>query len=193
MPDSAFSVHSNQPGHSYWPPTPVARDLAATAAIGPATKGDQKNVVASHSVNGGRRNSLPDDASDHVVIFPLHKDYLLTQSTLFRSLLSSAPDRSHLDLARSLNPSLFARRPDPRLAPSSLRPDPHQSGPTSAPMAAGVDSTGPSSGGKQPDSRGPLRLRGAKLLPTRDGEPCSCWVPLPDPASFGVLLHWIYW
>jgi hypothetical protein len=65
-PDSAFSVHSNQPGHSYWPPTPVARDLVATAAIGTATKGDTKNVVASHSVNGGRRNSLPEDASDHV-------------------------------------------------------------------------------------------------------------------------------
>jgi hypothetical protein len=66
MPDSACSAHSNQPGHSYWPLTPVARDLVATVAIGQATKGDQKNVVASHSVNGGRRNSLPDDASDHV-------------------------------------------------------------------------------------------------------------------------------
>jgi hypothetical protein len=36
-------------------------------------------------------------------------------------------------------------------------------------------------------------LRGSRILPQRDGEPVSIYMPIPDPASFGLVLHWLYW
>lgn len=47
----------------------------------------------------------------------------------------------------------------------------------------------------RPSSAGapPKVVRGARLLPTSIGEPLAVYLPLPDPASFSVLVHWIYW
>jgi len=36
-------------------------------------------------------------------------------------------------------------------------------------------------------------LKGAKLMATSSGEIPVAFVPLPDPESFGLLVHWLYW
>ena len=47
----------------------------------------------------------------------------------------------------------------------------------------------------RPSSAGalPRVVKGARLLPTSIGEPLAVYLPLPDPASFSVLVHWLYW
>lgn len=47
----------------------------------------------------------------------------------------------------------------------------------------------------RPSSAGapPRIIKGARLLPTSIGEPLAVYLPLPDPASFSVLAHWLYW
>ncbi|KAK8854496.1 hypothetical protein IAR55_003234 [Kwoniella newhampshirensis] len=36
-------------------------------------------------------------------------------------------------------------------------------------------------------------IKGAKVMPTQPGQPKALYVPLPDPDSFLVCLHWMYW
>ena len=38
-----------------------------------------------------------------------------------------------------------------------------------------------------------MSIKGARIIPSREGEPVSIFLPVPDPASFGVVLHWLYW
>ncbi|KAK4690041.1 hypothetical protein P7C73_g42, partial [Tremellales sp. Uapishka_1] len=135
-PGTADSTHSNQPQHSFWPPTPTIAPLAGAQNGG-------RNVVSSHRDSLGRRGSAPGPTEVRVLTFPLHRDYLITQSTLFRSLLSSTA--SHLDLPVS----------------QSIPPSP--------------------------------TVKGSRVLPSPEGSPTSIFLPIPDPASFGVLVHWLYW
>lgn len=80
------------------------------------------------------------------MVFSLHQDYLITQSKLFRQLLSSTP--AHLDMP----------------LPES----------TNSPQGDGT-------------------VKGAKMMPMVQGEIPSVCVPLPDPESFGLIVHWLYW
>ena len=138
-PLTANSVHSNQPQHSYWPPTPP-----------PGSTMPHPGVSTPRQLLS-RRGSLPDANNSPVLVFPLHREYLVTQSTLLRTLLTTSP---HLDLAALATSS----PPLPEQSPSPSR-----------------------------------TVRGARILPTRSGATVAIHVPLPDPASFGVLLHWLYW
>ena len=58
----------------------------------------------------------------------------------------------------------------------------------------GTDSRNSQGPGKTPPSRAfPNRINGAKVLTTSSGNMTSVWLPLPDPYSFAVLAHWLYW
>lgn len=81
---------------------------------------------------------IPYEADPQALVFPLHQDYLITQSSLFRTLFAPAPGN-----------------PD---APSSSR-----------------------------------SIKGARRLPTPPTAPPAVLLPLPDPTSFSVLVHWLYW
>lgn len=39
----------------------------------------------------------------------------------------------------------------------------------------------------------PSFLKGAKLLPTLPGQPMAVYVPTSDPATFALIIHWLYW
>ncbi|KAL7419437.1 hypothetical protein Q5752_006275 [Cryptotrichosporon argae] len=126
--DSAYSIHSNQPARSRWPPTPVA-------ALGVSNLGSGFiNPTNPSRCQGGRRSSAPGSEEVPAVAFPVHRDYLVTQSKLLRRLLCDS------DLAAA----------DPA-------------------------------------------LRGARLVPMREGERAVVYIPLPDLASFGVIVHFLYW
>ncbi|WVQ79763.1 hypothetical protein IAT38_001863 [Cryptococcus sp. DSM 104549] len=137
-----------QPNRGFWPPTPVRATDGNEGGTG-------TNVVSSSTTEGhrdvsGRRGSMPGGYNhlEQCIVFPLHRDYLTTQSTLFRALFSS--------------PSAHMATPTPR------------------------------------DKNGRLLwqspvYRGARLLPTKAERAKAVYVPLPDPASFGVILHWLYW
>nr|XP_031863832.1 uncharacterized protein CI109_000474 [Kwoniella shandongensis]KAA5530904.1 hypothetical protein CI109_000474 [Kwoniella shandongensis] len=36
-------------------------------------------------------------------------------------------------------------------------------------------------------------IRGAKVMPSKVGQPKALYLPLPDPDSFILMLHWLYW
>ncbi|WVQ72677.1 hypothetical protein IAR50_002237 [Cryptococcus sp. DSM 104548] len=99
-----------------------------------------------------RRGSLPDTQSqnplDHSLVFPLHRDYITTQSSLFHTLLRQSAAQASTPTQRDLNGRLVWHAPV---------------------------------------------HKGARVLPTRPGAPKAIQVPLPDPASFGVILHYLYW
>ncbi|WVW85233.1 hypothetical protein I302_107271 [Kwoniella bestiolae CBS 10118] len=150
-----------QPGDSFFgPATPTAASIQAAAQADGASErdGNVKPDVLSSSVTtmegnrnitGSRRGSLPGgNQLEQCLVFPLHKDYLTTQSVLFRTLLNS--QAAHL-------PNPPPRDQEGRLIFQS-----------------------------------PV-IRGAKVLPTKSDRPKALYVPLPDPASFGVILHWLYW
>jgi hypothetical protein len=110
-PDSAFSVHSNQPGHAYWPPTPLGTVQPAKNYESGIGRG-KENVVSAFQVQRGRRGSLPEHDQVPVLEFPLHQDYLITQSKLLRLLLSSSPSHLDLPVARS-SIAVHPSDPDP--------------------------------------------------------------------------------
>lgn len=59
--DSAFSVHSNQPGRSYWPPTPVGTVQPSKDFNSGVGKGKEDVISAVKVENArGRRGSLPE-------------------------------------------------------------------------------------------------------------------------------------
>nr|XP_018261802.1 uncharacterized protein I303_06247 [Kwoniella dejecticola CBS 10117]OBR83960.1 hypothetical protein I303_06247 [Kwoniella dejecticola CBS 10117] len=152
-----------QPGDSFFGPSTSASAAASiqAAAQNASAAADGHNSqpdVLTSSVttmegmrdgNGARRGSLPGgNQLEQCLVFPLHKDYLTTQSVLFRTLLNS-------QAAHMANPP--PRDEEGRLIFQS-----------------------------------PV-IRGAKVLPTRSDRPKALYVPLPDPSSFGVILHWLYW
>lgn len=59
QPDSGISVHSNQPGRSYWPPTPVCPVLPPQEYSSGIGRG-QEDVISGYQVQRGRRGSLPE-------------------------------------------------------------------------------------------------------------------------------------
>ncbi|WWD02017.1 hypothetical protein V865_000055 [Kwoniella europaea PYCC6329] len=146
-----------QPGDSFFgPSTPTIASIQAAAQAdgGLEIKPDVLSssvttMEGNRDISGGRRGSLPGgNQLEQCLVFPLHKDYLTTQSVLFRKLLNC--QAAHLP------------NPPPR------------------------------------DSEGRLIfqspvIRGAKVLPTKSDRPKALYVPLPDPASLGVILHWLYW
>nr|XP_019011802.1 uncharacterized protein I206_03908 [Kwoniella pini CBS 10737]OCF50583.1 hypothetical protein I206_03908 [Kwoniella pini CBS 10737] len=153
--------HPTRLGDSFFgPKTPTAASIqaAAQSASPDSAEANNKPDVLTSSVttlegfkdgDGGRRGSLPGgNQLEQCLVFPLHKDYLTTQSVLFRTLLNS--QAAHLS-----NP--HPRDQDGRLIFQS-----------------------------------PV-IRGAKVLPTKSDRPKALYVPLPDPSSFGVILHWLYW
>ncbi|WRT68739.1 uncharacterized protein IL334_005719 [Kwoniella shivajii] len=149
-----------RPGDSFLgPTTPTAASIrdAARGALSLNGEEDVKPDVLSSSVQTldgardftGRRGSLPGgNQLEQCLVFPLHRDYLTTQSILFRTLLNS--------------PAAHLSHPPPRDFDGRLL------------------------------FQSPV-IRGAKVLPTKADKPKALYVPLPDPASFGVLLHWLYW
>ena len=93
-----------------------------------------------------------------MIVFPLHKDYLITQSKLFRRLFSSTSSQFDLPVPAVGGSSSMAR------SASDGRP-------------------------READSK----LKGSKVLPTPRGEPEAVYIPMPDPAAFGVIVQWLYW
>lgn len=143
----------------------------------------QHQGVAPAEANQGPKVSLPFNqhdelllkASKQILSFMLHRDYLVTQSTLFQRLLDPSPempaDQIKAPVTAPSTHSSFAERKD-------LGTD-------------GGNSQGP---GKTPPLRAcPNRINGAKVLTTSTGNMTSVWLPLPDPNSFAVLAHWLYW
>jgi hypothetical protein len=97
----------------------------------------------------------------------LHQDYLISQSSLFAQLL----DHSAAN----------------RRAPASF--DPPQSARTRRPSF-----TNSASGSSAPTFvQKADMIRGAKVLKTPSHVPTTVWLPLPDPDSFPVLAHVLYW
>lgn len=146
MASSNLSLAEQQAAGAYWRSTSVG--------VSDGDLGIKPDVVTSSTTEGhmgvsGRRGSLPGhNQLEQCLVFPLHMDYLTTQSTLFHTLISSAKA--------------------------------HVTTPT------------------QRDQYGRLvwqsqAYRGAKVLPTKHNRQRVLYVPLPDPSSFGVLLHWLYW
>ncbi|OCF35819.1 hypothetical protein I316_02312 [Kwoniella heveanensis BCC8398] len=157
-PQPAGAVHhdASQPGSSFWgPPQEITSDRVK---VEPGSEEDVKPDVLTSSVKttaqgvrdpSARRGSLPgDNQLEQCLVFPLHKDYLTTQSVLFRTLLNSQAAQISNPPPRDDNGRLLFQSPV---------------------------------------------IRGAKVLPTRADRPKALYVPLPDPASFGVILHWLYW
>ncbi|WWC90359.1 uncharacterized protein L201_005292 [Kwoniella dendrophila CBS 6074] len=159
FPSQLPNRQTAQPGDSFFgPQTPTAATIQAAAQVASVKNGnDVKPDVLNSSVTNieankdfsGRRGSLPGgNQLEQCLVFPLHKDYLTTQSVLFRTLLNS--QAAHLP------------NPPPRDQEGRLL------------------------------FQSPV-IRGAKVLPTKSDRPKALYVPLPDPASFGVILHWLYW
>ncbi|KAJ9121647.1 hypothetical protein QFC22_002267 [Naganishia vaughanmartiniae] len=107
--------------------------------------------------------------------FFLHRDYLVTQSTLFQKLL----DPSHNVTSAPV--------PMPATADPSMSSFPERNGSSQTVRNVGT--------GGQPVTPGTstIRINGAKVLTTTPGTLTTVWLPLPDPKSFGVLAHWLYW
>ncbi|ODN92129.1 hypothetical protein L198_05801 [Cryptococcus wingfieldii CBS 7118] len=97
-----------------------------------------------------RRGSLPETQNplDNSLVFPLHRDYITTQSSLFHTLLRQSSAQATTPTQRDANGRLVWQAPV---------------------------------------------YKGARVLPTRAGSPKAIQVPLPDPSSFGVILHYLYW
>lgn len=146
MANSNLSLAEQQATRAYWRPIP--------AGVSDGDLGIKPDVVTSSTTEGhmgasGRRGSLPGyNQVEQCLVFPLHKDYLTTQSTLFHSLISSATAHVTTPTQRDQYGRLVWQSPI---------------------------------------------YRGAKVLPTKHGRQRVLYVPLPDPSSFGVLLHWLYW
>lgn len=113
-------------------------------------------------------------------MFPLHRDYLIIQSTLLRTLLSN----SSIDMVLRTSPT----RPS-FASPRATSPVPAPGSATGTPQARSFPTPRPGPGAHMKERS----LKGARVLPAKDGEPVSVFLPLPDPASFGVILHWLYW
>ena len=149
-------------------PIPAATPSHSPKSSSPIPGIDEKVVYAKH---------LIETDPHQVLIFPLHEDYLITQSTLFRSLLSTTP-HPHLDFALP--------QPSPSPFKAQLRAE-SMSDPR-GPLTGGLSVPGGFAATQKLVSR-----RGAKVLPTKQGEAVSVYVPIPDPGSFGVIVHWLYW
>ena len=98
-----------------------------------------------------------------VIVFPLHQDYLITQSRLFRLLLSSA------------QPSEMTSSPRAPGLPAPLR---------TAVLDGDPEPTNPLRDGA---------LKGARMLPVPEGEPPMVYLPLPDSGAFAAIVHYLYW
>ncbi|WVN86115.1 uncharacterized protein L203_101276 [Cryptococcus depauperatus CBS 7841] len=112
------------------------------------------NVVTSSTSEGhwsktGRRGSLPGtEQFEQCLVFPLHRDYLVPQSSLFHALLSNVTAQLTTPTQRDQQGRLVFNSPV---------------------------------------------YRGARVSPARTKGKTAIYVPLPDPNSFGVILHWLYW
>jgi hypothetical protein len=117
-----------------------------------------------------------------ILSFMLHRDYLVTQSTLFQKLLD--PNYTPSDAA----PPQTEPTKIPLTAPSTCSSFAEKDGTGFSPKPGGVPSATPG----QPRAS-PVRINGAKILTTPAGVVTTVWLPLPDPNSFQVLAHWLYW
>lgn len=116
-----------------------------------------------------------------ILSFMLHRDYLVTQSTLFQKLLDPnyTPDGT---VPPQTEPTKI-----PLTAPSTYSSF-SDKGRSELPPGSGAPSANPA----QPKAS-PVRINGAKILTTTTGVVTTIWLPLPDPNSFQVLAHWLYW
>jgi len=162
---------------SSWPPAPDCPEHVERIT------GEERNVVNTRSYYKSRRYSQPDQedlpvspspsasftfvllptsvmggiADSQVLVFHIHRDYIVTQSALLRQLLT----------ATSPHRGTFPQSPNTPQARSFPAPI----------LRAPKEKT----------------MRGSRVLPQREGEPVSIYMPIPDPASFGLVLHWLYW
>lgn len=164
---------------SSWPPAPDCPEHVE------GITGEERNVVNTRSYYKSRRYSQPDledlpvslffilfslrllvdlrccsmerVADPQVLVFHIHRDYIVTQSALLRRLLT----------ATSPSRATFPQSPNTPQARSFPAPI----------LRAPKEKT----------------MRGSRVLPQREGEPVSIYMPIPDPASFGLVLHWLYW
>lgn len=93
----AMSAHSNQPGRSYWPPTPegtVQPVKDFSSGIGKGTG----NVVSSHQVSRGRRPSLPEhDEMPVGRVMTSHCGADIRSSSSLCTKITSSPNPSSSD------------------------------------------------------------------------------------------------
>ncbi|KIR33527.1 hypothetical protein I307_00603 [Cryptococcus deuterogattii 99/473] len=140
------SRRNEQATGAYWGPTPPE---VSGGGFGMKPDVVTSSTTEEHRDVSGRRGSLPGhNQLEQCLVFPLHKDYLTTQSTLFYNLIRSATAHVTTPTQRDQYGRLVWQSPV---------------------------------------------YRGAKVLPTKHGRQRVLYVPLPDPSSFGVLLHWLYW
>lgn len=167
-----------------------------------------------------------------MLVFPLHRDYLIIQSNLLRTLFQStsihmafrtSPTRPSFNNANTNGPtggagvsnaSTMSGGIGPAISPSSHTPQarsfphlgpssvPRSSVPGSAAATATTPGLGPGSAtgqgqgqgqGSRPGPIAGMSIKGARIISSREGEPVSIFLPVPDPASIGVVLHWLYW
>ncbi|ADV23651.1 hypothetical protein I305_01638 [Cryptococcus gattii E566] len=146
MASSNLSLAEQQATGAYWGPTPPE---VSGGGFGLKPDVVTSSTTEEHRDVSGRRGSLPaHNQLEQCLVFPLHKDYLTTQSTLFYNLIRSATAHVTTPTQRDQYGRLVWQSPV---------------------------------------------YRGAKVLPTKHGRQRVLYVPLPDPSSFGVLLHWLYW
>lgn len=111
----------------------------------------------------------PPSRSIQLMTFNLHRDYLISQSALFQELLEGKPQ-------------------PPRPAPS------HQNVPPSAPSDISTFARSEAAGrSSSPRRQVKPHTKGARVLHTPAHVPTTVWLPLPDPGSFAVLAHVLYW
>ena len=166
-----------------------------------------------------------------MLVFPLHRDYLIIQSNLLRTLFQStsihmafrtSPTRPSFNnpapggggsggsatsnaggIGRAISPSPHTPQarsfphPGPNTSSSSSS-IPRSSVSANTPGLGPGSATGPGQGqglgqGSRPGPSAGMSIKGARIIPSREGEPVSIFLPVPDPASFGVVLHWLYW
>ncbi|KAL1413336.1 hypothetical protein Q8F55_001095 [Vanrija albida] len=125
-----FTKHCEDSSHIPFPPTPAVGNMRAEQAAGgkPKERVRAVPVTPTPASAGSNRPAL------RTLAFEVHRDYLVQQSSLIRTVLSEGP--------------------------------------------------------KQASS---IEMRGCRLLASEPGAPIDIIVPLPDPSSFGILLHWMYW
>ncbi|WOO77270.1 uncharacterized protein LOC62_01G000860 [Vanrija pseudolonga] len=113
--------------HIPFPPTPANGNMRADQAGDDKPKRVRAVPITPASAGGNR-------APLRTLAFEVHRDYLVQQSSLLRTVLSE--------------------------------------------------------GTKTPSA---IEMKGCRILATEPGAPLDIIVPLPDPSSLGILLHWMYW
>ncbi|KAN0061723.1 hypothetical protein ACQY0O_005715 [Thecaphora frezii] len=165
-------------------------DSSTTTTTATAAAADEPSSVHTTPAlpsNNGRGRHL---------VFRLHRDYLVSQSTLLRSLLDGAKSSDGTATASS-SPMPASddvnRQKEPASAGESAAASAKSSVPSSSSDAARA-ATEAALGG-EPERRPSLFCASsgseARLVSSVSG-PATVYLPLPDPASFWAVVHYLY-